>query len=307
MMLNQKTIVLLSPGSGMGHLVRSAAVGVFLKELGHQVKIVSSSVFTEGFSRILGLAAVRIPLNQWKAKILSVLNKLEPILIVQDTFPFGLKGELLSGLSEKIPFVYMARRLHMSAYMKAVDVACHSRLSMVRYTLICEPLSMDHRSYINKSDSEVAELNGRIVFPSHTIDLPETDQLKKLCKESPTVLIVHSGPVHEVRKLVSQAADTMKSSDTVLIINPFMEEIPETKNCLAVDYFPAVHLYPHVEKIVTGCGYNTIAETFGFSDKHVAIPFDRYYDDQKGRYDERMLWQQDATRKAATIINDIVS
>ena len=80
-------------------------------------------------------------------------------------------------------------------------------------------------------------------------------------------LIVHSGPAEEVVALVALA------QPPYIVISPWPK----------VEYYPAVNLYSRARRIITGAGYNSMADLLAHRARHTAVPFPRRYDDQHAR------------------------
>jgi hypothetical protein len=69
-------------------------------------------------------------------------------------------------------------------------------------------------------------------------------------------------------------------------------------------YFPASRLYPSAYRVVTGAGYNAVAEMALHSEKWVPLAFDRRYDDQAGRLSGPTAGLADGSVEAARIIEE---
>lgn len=279
-----KPVVFFTPGSGMGHLVRSSALCIELEAEGVPCVIITSSPFAEGFSGITGIVTFGIHTTQWQKKSVELLMQLSPSLVVIDTFPLGFKGEEFDGLSRNIPFIYLARRLKIQAYQKKLNRFFWSHAPHFSSTLITEPLSDDHYELIESVSETVTTLNGRIKFPAETICIPPVPVLlkQKIQSSEHLHLIVHSGPGNEVEALIrhAKASSDYNGNHTIAVINPFPTS-SDTRDYF--DYFPASTLYSNAFRIYSGAGYNSVAESQEQPDKHSFIPFDRFYDDQVAR------------------------
>lgn len=76
----------------------------------------------------------------------------------------------------------------------------------------------------------------------------------------------------------------------------------ESKGCRWFEYFPAAGLFAKASRVVTGAGYNIMAEMRRFEEKHLAVAFERKYDDQKGRLAGSQMSPQNGAHKAAKYI-----
>ena len=66
---SERPVLFLAPGAGLGHLVRVSAIAMGLEARGVSTWIVTSSSWTEGMSRLTGLAMQYIPLRDWKDQV----------------------------------------------------------------------------------------------------------------------------------------------------------------------------------------------------------------------------------------------
>lgn len=278
-----RPVVFLAPGSGLGHLVRTGALCLDLEDLGIPTLILCTSFYGPGFSRLTGLRVVRIPSSRWQQEFPGMVHFLDPPLVVQDTFPLGLKGEHLPSVIQSRSLVLLSRRLRFSAYMKAMEAMGHAHALWGFTALILEPLERDHRHWLEMRAQTVVELEGRVRFPVSRISTPPVPgPLDELLDEGDGHLVVHSGPEHETRRLITRAETSIRQlgQGRLAVINPHMAAAG-MPNCF--DYFPAAALYPRAAHVYTGAGYNAVAETEAFRGKHTMTAFRRHYDDQAWR------------------------
>jgi hypothetical protein len=121
--------------------------------------------------------------------------------------------------------------------------------------------------------------------------------LEKL-REKPTWLVVHSGPPEEVEQLVHLAREDMLPGDDgqIVAVVPQGTAHPEVSS---YRFFPASLLHPHVHRLVTGAGYNCIAEACLCREKHLCHAFSRRYDEQNERLRELFLNPAPSTENGA--------
>lgn len=300
-----KPVIFLAPGAGLGHLVRSAALCLELQDNKIPSVIASSSPWAKGFGRITGIQIVSIPPSRWKYHIVECLEALTPSLIVQDSFPFGFRGEDLSPLCCKIPFIYIARRLRIDRYLAMLNKTWDKTSPLVSNILVSETLDEIHTDLVIKSSSNPVVLDSKILFPNHRLSPPELPaELNQLIKINiPLHLVVHSGPGHETNQLINLAENSIRKKGVgkIAVINPGMSA--QSRRC-CYDYFPSSGLYGDVYRIYTGAGYNCVseAEAGGKPEKHVMIPFPRHYDDQEARLKAFQSGKQDGTPEAIQFI-----
>ncbi|MBU1171362.1 MAG: hypothetical protein KKD44_17525 [Proteobacteria bacterium] len=279
-------VVFLAPGAGLGHLVRTGALGLGLRREGIRSIILSSSAWSRGFAAITGLDLRYIPLALWKERCLEFLRALAPRLIVQDSFPLGLRGENLESISTDCPRVCLARHLKLQAYVDAIKKFGPVSQPHGLINIIIEPLALDHEKWLGMNNSVCINLDSRIRFPVSMISVPEIPEaLGRQLDTGFLHLVVHSGPEHEVNQLIQKAEKDITDSGKgeLAVINPVFAAKGHP-HCY--DYFPAAGLYAKAFRIYTGGGYNSVAEGSGLKEKHVMIPFPRHYDDQVFRVNQ---------------------
>ncbi len=176
------------------------------------------------------------------------VRELKPRVVVTDTFP------LVSGST----CIHLARRLRRPFTMP------HEACSLI---VELEPLAEDHRAALQEIGCFRVTLNGPVILDPGLI--PSRTLPQELDRDGLT-LVVHSGAEDEVRQLVALAGDG------ATVISPWFGS----------EHFPASVLYSRARRIVTGAGYNCMAELLAHRHKHTAVAFERNYDDQAARLRE---------------------
>lgn len=275
----------MAPGSGLGHLVRTAALGLGLEEAGIPVVILSSSPWSQGFAAITGLTVIPIPASSWKRRCPEYIGTLAPRLIVQDSFPLGFRGERLGPSSRTCPRVCLSRRLKFDHYRDAIRQFGPADDHHDIIHILIEPLADDHMEWITRKSAARIFLDNRICFPFSMIKVPEIPApLKERLDTGELYLVSHSGPDHEIDQLILRAEQDIRQAGRghLAVISPVWASQDRSG---AYDYFPASLLYADAFRIYTGGGYNSVAESRLDPEKHVMIPFPRLYDDQAWRID----------------------
>lgn len=277
-----RPIVILAPGAGMGHLVRASAVALALEKKGYPVVIVTSAYWAEAIGRITRVETVYIPPKHWRHSTGPCLKKLNPRVVVQDTFPFGFRGEEPQSILPDVPYVYLARVLNETACSGPMNDAKQFRYPGRTTIVITEPLTAPHQSLIEASGCHVKRLNQRIAFPFDAYTQPIPEKLNAQLKSEPVHLVVHSGPETETEQLIHLAKNDIEKAGRgrLAVINPFLYRKAFNGSW---DYFPAAVLYKEAVQIYSGGGYNSVAEQIPFRKKVTYIPFKRTYDDQAFR------------------------
>ncbi|MBN1671683.1 MAG: hypothetical protein JXR37_11645 [Kiritimatiellae bacterium] len=345
MMKTSFPILISAPGAGLGHLVRACALALRLAERGLPARVLSQSPYAEGLARLTGCAIDRIPPAGWPGEVAGYVARLDPALVVVDTFPWGIRGEWRGEEHAKRRFVYLARRLRLDEYVNAGSACGASRPGVppghgrprrppysdtrqgahaegkttevpraawnthspqVKHVIVAEPLAEAHEALIAAGATETCRLPGRIRFPAERCDTPLPRELDKLLDTGKLRLIVHSGPEEEVRTLVAAAQrETAAPGDTppaLIAPKPIAGlDLP------TFEYFPASRLFDRAARIITGAGYNTMAEGAVYAEKHVAVPFPRRFDDQPARLAGPPAGPDDGGHAAASFIERLCS
>lgn len=285
--MRRPRVFYFAPGSGLGHLNRALAVCLELRSLDTDPEIVTNSPFAEGLARLARMPITCISGKRWEQAAPEYLSRKGPELAVLDTFPAGMRGEW-ARFEFGMPVVYMARRLQVQAYREAVpDWPDFRRFSRI---IACESLTTEHEAVLAAGD--VVRLPGPVRLSPGAIATPVPAELERIAGSSKSCLVVHGGPVEEVRELLSRA------SGNIALITPWIDE---GWPCPAFDYYPATNLFERAQHIISGAGYNMIADMIRFPERHTAIAFPRRFDDQAGRLAGPRPGM-DGTRQAAELI-----
>lgn len=243
-------------GGGLGHLARARKVLDAL-EVGSDAVLLTASEFAHD-PRVTGPASVLFVPEQRRGAhrrwLRHALADLEPDLLIVDSFPAGVLGELC-GL-ELPPARHVARLLRWPRYAARLD----GPAPVYETSYVLEPLHDDHATWLGAHSRRVQPL-----------ELPATEPTAST-PEGPFWLVVHSGPAAETADLVAHARERQAAegaSARLLVAAPDHEDI-----------YPAAGLFAHAERIVTAAGFNCMREAAPYRDRHVVVPFERPLDDQ---------------------------
>jgi hypothetical protein len=293
-------VIYAAPGAGLGHLVRACGVGSALRALGLTSRIVTHSRYTNILGPLTGLNIDFIHADKWTSDFIAYVDRFRPSLVVLDVFPWGIRGEALA-LAGRYATVLMARRLKTKAYLEAAGLDWNASSPLLKRVIAAEPLNPDMRSLLLESDSDIRPLPGRIRLEPPRSRPPEPEALTRRLEHESVRLVVHSGPESEVRELVARARAIGSESEnaSVVAILPRPMDLPGLP---VFHYFPASVFYSRATQVITGGGYNSLAETSPYPDKGLHLPFDRHYDDQAGRIAASPLAPENGGPEAARII-----
>ena len=266
-------VVYFAPGGGLGHLNRALAVCLRLHDEGVDARIVTNSPFAEGLAAVARCPMVRLEGSRWEETARAYVAETQPRAVITDTFPYGLREEW-RGARPGAPLIHIARRLLTPFPVSAED------FSLI---LQAEPLSEGHRTALGASIA----LPGPILLPPGRIATPIPAALDR----DDLTLIVHSGPAEEVAALIELA------TPPYIVLSPWSK----------VEYYPATNLYGRARRIITGAGYNSMADLLIHRARHTAVAFPRRYDDQHARVEHFFREPADGTAQAVAAILSHVS
>ncbi len=291
--------VISAPGAGLGHLVRALAVSLEMEKRGAACRVVTNSPYAEGMARMTGARISSIPDAGWKTKVRDFVRETRPRLLVTDSFPWGLRGEWLGPPEPGLRVVHLARILKIADYMEAMKVNVDSAPPF-HASIIAERIPPEQEKALALGRFPSVRLEGRIRLEG----LPAPPLPEELCEPldaGKLVLAVHSGPEREIKTLMDRAnREAGKTADAaVTLISP---REPAGFAAPWLEYFPASALYGRAAMVVTAAGYNSMAEMSPYREKHVAIAFDRTYDDQALRVKDYMSDVNGAAQAADFLI-----
>lgn len=279
-------------GGGLGHLVRAGAVRRILSSGGRFVVLTSNHATDD--PRVVEGLEIRSPpegsandpraLGAW---VRDRLDEIRPETFSVDAFPAGILGEL-SGidLPPGVRSIHLARLLRWDRY------ALRSRGPLPRYdrVLAIESLGQQQEAALRASAGSWEEIE----LPLEPIQPGPTHRALERVWRSlgrPVWLVVHSGPLDEVRELVAWAREhaAMEGRDPHLVVASPLAEALDDPEVECLDLHPVRGLFPLADRLVTAAGWNTMRETRPWRDRHLCLPFPRPLDDQFSRARQAFL------------------
>ena len=191
-----------------------------------------------------------------------------------DCFPFGILHEIPFESLSANRIHYLARRLKTSNYsLQELPIRFNS-------TFIFEPLEADHQLFVEQNSQQICRFDF-VLRKEQRIGWPSC-----LSPLIPYWLVLHSSEVDEVGLLLMKALQLMERESRqiqlVLISDccppSYLSQVIWLKN----EHNPTGY-FENAEKIFSGAGFNTMQELRNHRNKHVCLPFERKFDDQKWR------------------------
>ncbi len=259
-------------GGGLGHLTRTDKLIRFLKIRCEEVLIISPSQFTSHF-KIYNFEKLtwNTSVNKWTETIEAILLKTKVDALYIDTFPLGIKGELIPIYKKfkTLNCIYISRILKWRFYIKNMP---ETYLKTFNETILLEQLYSNHLDWIKQNSKTIINIDLSSLYYSK-------NQVKLI--KNPYILIVHSGSKNDVLELCNKAkndSDSLKYS--FIILTQVDIDIKNPNFIIRKNIYPVNQYFKHATHIYTGAGFNIIKELFFYKKKHTCIPFQKLYDDQ---------------------------
>lgn len=264
-------IAVYAMGGGLGHLARARCVLQALGCASADAAILSASPLACGSECGPNIVAVPRRLAHSRAEfgawLKKMLRALAPAAVVVDAFPLGIIGELADPrVLPEVPLYHVARLLKWNVYRDAF--AGTPRKYQASY--VVEALAAEHGKFLAENSERVLPLELSPYRKSRT---------ENPFGKNPAWLIVHSGPAAEVRALIEFASrQTKNTAPRFVVVSPRAIDLPAGVERIA--HPRAWELFPHAERIVTACGFNSMREAAPWRAKHLFLPLERRFDDQ---------------------------
>jgi hypothetical protein len=184
--------------------------------------------------------------------------------------------------------VYVARRLRLDQYTHRGDWTTFENV------IVAEPLSVEHERAI--AGGHRTRLPGPIRLRPGVVNTPPPAELERLLDTGRLSLVVHSGPVEELRLL---AARLRTSTNRIAAITPWRDALAGIP---CFDYFPFGNIAERAASVVSGAGYNIMADMMAHRARHTPIAFERRWDDQAARLAALPSRPSDGTAAAAEAV-----
>lgn len=259
-------------GGGLGHLTRIDKLIRFLRIRIEDVLIVSPSQFTHHFK---SYSFEKLPwntsVNKWAEIIEAILLKTKVDTFYIDTFPLGIKGELIPIYKKfkTLNCIYISRILKWDFYIKNKSEAY---LKIFNETILLEQLYANHLDWIKLNSKKISHIDLSSFYSSK----PQINLIKE-----PYVLVILSGPKKDVLELCNSALKDIKNiKHPILVFTQIDIDFKNPRFIVKKNNFPVNQYFKYASHIYTGTGFNSIKELLPYKNKHTCIAFQKLYDDQ---------------------------
>ena len=300
-------ILYYAMGGGLGHLSRAHAVLHSLRVQGllppevrsSEAVLLTSSPFALDSRVARGAQVCQVPTElgadslACRAFVQAQLFALQPSLLLVDSFPGGIIGELCDlVLPPHTTAWHIARLLKLPAYQPLL----RGVLPHYQRTFMVEQLVAAHLNFLSQCSGSVENLH---VDDPQALQLSTEMQVWLQLRQRPFWLVVHSESGEELAELLAYAqahrARLAAQVDLVLVSpkNPNSQQPSVGKASVQgqdgaaflaavehVDIYPAAGLFPHAQRIYSACGWNVMQQTQAHRARHFFLPQPRRFDDQ---------------------------
>jgi hypothetical protein len=273
-----KRILFYAPGSGLGHLSRAhALIRKLLPLTGEEIFLLTNSPLSHLFRQenvtTLHIDTSRGSPKLQHRKIARLIMELAPHVLVADTFPWGMTGEL-SGLLEGAKFrKVFVRRLLKVDYSRgqAIDECVAAHYDLV---LHAEPIGESPLPY-----------SFHLCCPILLRDfdeLPGQKEARKIVRAPAghrVLLTAGRGDpaaIHNFRRLMAWVFLRLKSKGFCIR----HAALPAEGNGSMISHFPLLEAMAGADILVSPAGYTLFHESMSLAIPSLYIPQPQKYDDQ---------------------------
>jgi hypothetical protein len=273
-------------GGGLGHLTRSVALARAAGRRGVQCTILTNSPFARCLpvTNELNLAdrLIIIPpefdREATAARIGAILTEIEFDLLVVDTFPRGLGGELVDILpSVVVPKALVHRDLnphYVESYQLSEFVKSYDCLLLPGESgpLESHPAAVRTEPWLIRDADELLPRSAA-----------RHELLGRVADDIPIVLVMGSGRTEEIDQM-HQLADWLRERLVTQAHVCFSSPVGDEDRQRAA--WPVFGLYAGVDVLIGAGGYNTVSEARATQTPLLAFARQRLYDRQQVRLTE---------------------
>lgn len=278
-------------GGGWGHFQRAVALARAAAARGHAVEVLVNSpwagaVLSQEIAPLIALSPAisfqllssTLPFEETRRTVRRIVAESAPDVLVVDTFPRGLGGELvdlLPEISSPCVWIHRAIRPDYVAEMKLAEFAEHYHLILLpgeEAALAAHPRAVRTAPWLL---CEATELLSR----------EAARRQLRVESELPVVLVPAAGRPEEVagdRQLATRLAEELRGRAEVRLAL-FSAMRPQSTELQTIAAWPLLAVLPGVDIVVGAGGYHTVHEARAVGVPLLAQARPRKYDQQELR------------------------
>jgi hypothetical protein len=277
-----RNVLIYAPGGGLGHFTRSFALATALRS--SNVTLLVSSM-PDSFIHHYGTHIHQIPLAaqndkpEFRKWFTHVLFTCKSDVIIIDTFPAGVIGELNEVDLSTLYTVLIGRNLKVDAYKRNTD-QIRNRINQI---YLVERVFDHYLQYLKNLCSDISGLTIDDPFERWDKDPVFIRTINQCSGEK--WLLVHSGTQDECETLYDYA----QKIASIHSVNPFFflcgnfsrSAVNPSKTIFQM--YPVCQYYSLFDRVITGAGFNSVRQVKKHARVYNFYPFERLYDDQYAR------------------------
>jgi hypothetical protein len=277
-----KKVLIYAPGGGYGHFTRSLAIVHTFKLL--KVTILVSSTPLPGLSQNDAIVQ-QIPIaaqsnkSEFRSWFTNVMLTCKPEILVIDTFPAGITGELNEIDLKGIHTLLIGRDLRWDVYNRNVEWI-RNKIDQI---YLVETVNEQYLYFLNTQNSPIATIE---IEDSIETDRYDPEFVKCISHYTGEKwLIVHSGSRDECEVLYEYAQKIARMhhvNPVLFLCGNFNKQLQDAKS-INIEIYPVYHYYSLFDRVITGAGFNSVRQVKKYANTYNFYPFERLYDDQFAR------------------------
>lgn len=287
--LNPNHWLIYAAGGGYGHLTRSLSLArtAVKTDANRTVSILANDEAINRLSMVETSERIRfLPIDTSRSNdeirfdVRSILESLSFEVLIVDTFPRGVLGELGDIVSKIDCVKILVHRDTVPKYINSADVL-HVVGLYDHILLPGESAPLENRSNATRTEAWLIQDNDEL----HSAE--DARRCLNVRDDSlPTCLVVLSGKPHE-RQAFSELSlrlnQELKGSAFVRVSGESPEALASELSSIQIKYWPLMKILPAVDFLIGAGGYNTVREAEATGTPLLAIPQKRMYDQQSKR------------------------
>lgn len=278
----KRNVLIYAPGGGYGHFTRAVAISkaLLFANVTLHVSSVPESISIHNTTDIHTIPfTVQNNISEFRTWFTNELLMCKPDVIIIDTFPAGICGELNEIDLSTIYTVLIGRNCKFDAYKRNAG----QLRNRINQTYLIEKVSDHYLNYLKTLCSEISDIT-----IDDKIDTFEEDPVfvNTINQHSGQKwLLVHSGNQDECEILFEYGQKIAR----VHRVNPFLflcgnfSNSFENAMCVIVKMYPVYQYYSLFDRVISGAGFNSVRQAKKYARAYNFYPFERRYDDQHAR------------------------